>query len=240
MVARLAVCSLLLAASTAAAQPRVILAVDGGLQSAGSGFLDSGELDHPTFGFEAGEVTTRYRGGGGSVFDGGLRVRVVGHLAVGASVSLHSREGGAGLDASLPHPFLFKSPRRASLSVTGLDRRELAVHVPVFWLVPVGESIEIAVFGGPTIFRVTQEVVTGVGFTQRHPFDTVELTWAQMASRSGTRTGFHTGAVVAYYFSTWAGVGGKVRFSRATLDLSSSGPIEVGGVHATAGLRLRF
>ena len=238
MVARLAVCALLLAASTAAAQPRVALAVDGGLQPAGSGFSDSGDLDHPTFGFEAGEVTTRYGGGGGSVFDGGLRVRIVGHLALGASVSLHSRDGSASLNASLPHPFLFESPRRASLTVTGLDRRELAVHVPLFWLVPVGDSIEFAVFGGPTVFRVTQDVVTGVSFTQRHPFDTVQLTRAQMAARSGTRSGFHAGIEVAYFFSDVAGIGGKVRFSRAELDLA--GPVEAGGIHTTAGLRLRF
>ncbi len=238
MVPRLLVCALLLAASEAAAQPRVTLNVDGGLQPAGSGFSDSGDLDHPTFGFEAGEVTTRYRSGGGSVFDGGLRVRIVGYLALGASVSLHSREGSASLDASLPHPFLFESPRRASLTVTGLDRRELAVHVPVFWLVPVGDSIELALFGGPSIFRVTQDVVTGVGFTQRHPFDTVQLTRAQMAARSGTRTGFHAGVEVAYFFSEFAGVGGKVRFSRAELDLAGS--VEAGGIHATAGLRLRF
>ncbi|MCY4659911.1 MAG: outer membrane beta-barrel protein [Acidobacteria bacterium] len=238
MVSRLAVCALFLAASAAAAQPRVTLTVDGGLQPAGSGFSDSGDLDHPTFGFEAGEVTTRYSGGGGSVFDGGLRVRVVGYLALGASVSLHSREGSASLGASLPHPFLFESPRRASLTVTGLDRRELAVHVPVLWLIPVGDSVELAVFGGPTIFRVTQDVVTGVSFTQRHPFDTVQLTRAQMAARSGTRTGFHAGVDVAYFFSELAGVAGKVRFSRAELDLA--GPVEAGGIHATAGLRLRF
>lgn len=238
MLARLAACVLLLAASTAAAQPRVALAVGGGIQPAASGFSDSGDLHHPTFGFEAGEVTTRYGGGGGSVFDAGIRVRVVGYLALGTSVSLHSREGNASLDASLPHPFLFESPRRASLTVSGLDRRELAFHVPVLWLVPVGDSIELAVFGGPTIFRVTQDVVTGVDFTQRHPFDTVQLTRTRMAARSGTRTGFHAGVEVAYFFSDIAGVGGKIRFSRAELDLA--GPVEAGGFHTTAGLRLRF
>ena len=66
----------------------------------------------------------------------------------------------------------------------------------------------------------------------------MRLTQAQMATRSGTRTGFHAGVEVAYFFAEFAGVGGKVRFSRAELDLA--GPVEAGGIHATVGLRLRF
>ena len=241
MTARLALaCAGLLAASNGAAQPRVTINIDGGLQSTVSGFSDSIDLRHATFGFETGEVTTHYRGAGGSVFDGGLRVRVAGNLALGANVSLHSREGTASLTAALPHPFLFERPRQASLSVTGLDRRELAVHVPVLWLVRAGQSVDLAFFAGPTVFQASQGVVTGVGFTQRHPFDAVDLNRTQIASHSGTSTGFHAGAEIAYFFSTWAGVGGKVRFSRATLELGSLDPIKAGGIHATAGLRLRF
>lgn len=198
--------------------------VDGGLQPSVSGFSDSIELRHPTFGFETGDVTTRYRGGTGSVFDVGLRVHVAGNLALGAGVFLYSPEGTASLVAALPHPFLFERPRRAFRTVTGLDRRELAVHVPVFWSVRAGPSVDLAFFAGPTIFQVNQEVVTGVAFTQQHPFDAVNLTRVQRASHSGTSTGFHAGAEVAYFILDlgWRGGQGPVQSGHAGTGLGGS------------------
>ena len=197
---------LALAAFPSAAQldARVVIALDGGQQAAGTGFSNKIEFHDPTFGFEAGEIGTRYRSGGGTLFGGGVRVRVAGNLAVGVGMSLHSRDGGAGVDARIPHPFLFDQPRRSTLGVSGLGRREMATHVPIHWLVPVGRSVEIALFGGPTVFQVRQDLVSGIAFEQRYAYTAATATGAQTRERSGMATGYHAGAEVAFYFSDQA------------------------------------
>ena len=120
--------------------------------------------------------------------------------------------------ASLAHPLLFDRPRRGSLTPTEVERREVALRVPVIVPVSAGQSVEFAFFAGPTLFNASQDIVTGVGFTQGHPFGSAELTRARTATRFGSGVGFHGGAEVAYFLSALAGVGGKVRFSRAELD----------------------
>ena len=116
----------------------------------------------------------------------------------------------------------------------------MATHVPIHWLVPVGRSVEIALFGGPTVFQVRQDLVSGIAFEQRYAYTAATATGAQTRERSGMATGYHAGAEVAFYFSDQVGVGGTVRFSRARLDLGSGDAIEAGGLQTSGGLRLRF
>ena len=229
---------------SAQSEARVVVAVDGGLQPAGAGFSDRIGFDHPVFGFETGEIATSYRGGGGALVDASVRVRIVHQLAVGVGVSLHRRDGGASISARLPHPFLFDQPRRSALNESGLGRRELASHVPILWMIPAGRSV-VALFGGPTFFNVTQDLIAGVRFDQEYPYGTATAIEAWRGPRSGTEAGFHVGAEFAFYFSSRVGLGGMVRYSQGSVDLSAPGgsravAIEAGGVQTSGGLRLRF
>ena len=70
-VAMLNVGALAVAVPPVAAQPseaRGFITVNGGLQAAVADFSDSIALEHALFGPEAGEVATRYRGGGDTLF----------------------------------------------------------------------------------------------------------------------------------------------------------------------------
>ena len=49
------------------------------------------------------------------------------------------------------------------------------MHLHARWTVPVGEAVEIALFGGPTFFRASQELLTEVDFSQEYPYDTATL-----------------------------------------------------------------
>ena len=122
-----------------------------------------------------------------------------------------------------------------------MAREETAIHVHARWGIPVSQSVEVALFGGPTFFSVSQAFVTGIDFDQAYPYDTATLTGAMTRTEDGSTIGFNVGADVSVYFSRWLGVGGLIRFSRSEVDFGDRPTtIAVGGLHTAAGLRLRF
>ena len=224
--------------------PRGFVSVNGGLQTASSDFSDSVDFGHPLFGPEDGSFDASYPAGDDTGFDVGGGVRVWRNLALGANVSVFSRESDAGITGQLPHPFRFDRLRAINGTAAGLARTETAVHVQALWVIPVGRSVAITLFGGPTWFNVTQDLVTGITFDQAYPYDEATFTGASAREQSASAIGVHAGADVAYYFSERFGVGGTVRFSRGSVEFDSPGgdtvENDVGGAQTTAGLRLRF
>ena len=224
--------------------PRGFVSVNGGLQTASSDFSDSVDFGHPLFGPEDGSYEASYPAGDDTGFDVGGGVRVWRNLALGANVSVFSRESDAGITGQLPHPFRFDRLRAIDGTAAGLARTETAVHVQALWVIPVGRSVAITLFGGPTWFNVTQDLVTGITFDQSYPYDTAAFSGANVGEQSVSTIGAHAGADVAYYFSERIGVGGTVRFSRGSVEFDSPDgdtvDNNVGGVHTTGGLRIRF
>ncbi|MCY4599137.1 MAG: outer membrane beta-barrel protein [Acidobacteria bacterium] len=220
------------------------LSVNGGLQTATSGFSDSVHFGHGLFGPEQGTLDTRYPGSDDALFDVGGSVRVWRNLAVGASVSWLTRETDADVAGQLPHPFWFDRPRSVSGTAAGLARTETAVHVQALWVIPVGRSVAVTLFGGPTWFNASQDLVSDITFDQAYPFDAATYSGANTGERSASTIGAHAGADVAYYFSDRIGVGGMVRFSRGSVELDSpdggTAVSDVGGVDTSGGLRIRF
>ena len=150
--------------------PRGFVSVNGGLQTASSDFSDSVRFGHVLFGPEDGSFDASYPAGDDTGFDAGGGVRVWRNLAVGANVSVFSRESDAGITGQLPHPFRFDRLRAINGTAAGLARAETAVHVQALWVIPVGRSVAITLFGGPTWFNVTQDLVTGITFDQAYPY----------------------------------------------------------------------
>jgi len=231
-----------LASGSAAAEPiGGFVGVNAGLQFGSKGFPHSVAFDHALFGPEQGQLQARHPGGGGGLFDFTATAPMVGQFGVGAGVSIFSRPETVSFSARLPHPLHFDRFRQVEGTHGGIRREETAVHLHARWTVPAGEAVEIALFGGPTFFRVSQEFLTGVDFTQEYPYDTVMLGLSTAQKHEGSAIGFHAGVDIAFYFSRFVGVGGLIRFSRAGVDLADRGnPVTAGGVHTAAGLRLRF
>ena len=226
-----------------ASDARGFITINGGLQTASADFSDNIAFGHPLFGPEEGNFDTRYRTGGDTLVDVSGGVRVWRRLAVGVGVSQFSHENDAGITGRIPHPFRFDRLRQISGTETGLTRQEMAVHIQALWVIPAGRAVEIALFGGPTFFNVTQDLVTGVTFDQTYPYNDATFAGASQQPQSASTIGFHAGADGAVYFSNWVGVGGMVRFSRGSVDLDSQGggvAIDTGGVQTSGGLRLRF
>ena len=193
---------------------------------------------------EEGSLDAGYELATGPLFDIGGTVRVWRNLGVGAAVSVFTRDDAASVTARIPHPFFFNRNREINGSKEGLKREERAVHVQAVWLVPANGSFQVMLFGGPTFFKVEQDLVTNVLFSHEYPYDSARFTGTVVVSRTESKVGFNVGADLGFYFSKNAGVGWLIRFSRASVDLPSenggSVAVESGGLHAGGGLRLRF
>ncbi len=150
----------------------------------------------------------------------------------------------AEITASVPHPFFFNQPRQISGESGSLSHTEDAAHISALWLVPAGERFEVGVFGGPSIIWVTQPLVKDVQYREQYPYDTAEFSVAPAEDASETAFGFHVGADVTWLLSRQFGVGGTVRYTRASVDLASpaggSVSFDAGGFQAAVTVKVRF
>ena len=111
-------------------------------------------------------------------------------------------------------------------------------------VVPVGRSVRVMVFGGPSFFTVEQALVNEVESTDSYRYDVATFDRAVTNTAKKSKVGVNVGGDVAYFFTRQRGVGGGAQYSGTTVDLPSpdGGTVSVkaGGLQAGGGLRLRF
>lgn len=231
----------LLLPAAAGAQTGGWVSFNGATQATATTFTDNvGFIEfHEDADFDA-----DYAVGTGAVFDGGAGVRLANGVGFGVAVSRFERLDPVSLDARIPHPFFFDRPRSLTGSEPDLTRLETGVHVEVRWFESVSDTVELAVFGGPTLFNVRQDLVTAIGYDHAYPYDEASLASATTAAASASAIGFHAGADIGFFFSETVGLGALIRYSGGSVDLpgESEGlvPVDTGGFHVGGGLRLRF
>lgn len=176
--------------------------------------------------------------------------RVAGPLGVGLMGTSLKYSYEVGLAATVPHPTLFN--RSATGTATNLDeieRTDNAVDVSLAYQPTTPDQWRIRLFAGPTFFRVKQDFVQDIRYTQLFNSaggNTVNITSYVKETVEESAIGFHAGADAAYFFSRYFGVGATVRFNRGTVKIDeeplSEEPAElkVGSTIFAAGLRIRF
>ena len=165
-------------------------------------------------------------------------------LGVGGGLSRSSQRTPAALTGEIPHPFFFNTPRSISGDVPSLSREVLALHTYLRVRIPSGTRITLAVFGGPSIFRLKQDVVETVTSAEVYPYDEATFRTATVVTVRKSTVGFNAGGDAAFFLTRQIGIGVSVTFSRVSVIM----PIEdgrtaqarVGGVSTLSGLRLRF
>lgn len=183
----------------------------------------------------------------GSLFDVGVGIRVWRNLTVGAGYHQEQNDAEGQLTGSVPSPIFFNRPRTLSATEGGLERREKATHLQIGWVMPFSDKIDVLVYGGPSFFRIEQDVISDVRFSEQGGAFTAVDAVVTTATRKQSKTGYNVGADATYI--AWSndsirlGVGGFVRFSKADATiqlLSTEQPTEVGGMQFGFGARLRF
>jgi opacity protein-like surface antigen len=189
-------------------------------------------------------MNVSYKTEAAPVFGARVGARVWRRLTLGAGITRFTDSTAAQVEAQLPHPFFFQRPRSVEGTADAMRREELVACAEVGWVFAVHPRMNLLVFAGPAFFSATQEVATKPLYTETYPFDTASYSGVQSSTQKKTAAGFTVGADVTYRVTTRVGVGGLLRFSRATVkvDPVPGQPItlDLGGLQLSAGVRFRF
>ncbi len=170
--------------------------------------------------------------------------RVWRNLAVGAGVTVATRSTTAAYTGSIPNPIYLNRPTAVS-GTFAASHSETAIHLQAAWGIPVSPKMLVLLFAGPSIFSVNQTVMQprGLAVSSGYPYDSTTAT-VSTQDVSATAVGFGAGADVSYYFSKTVGVGGMIRFARATANIPVAGQpsvgVRAGGFQIGGGVRIRF
>jgi hypothetical protein len=183
----------------------------------------------------------------GAVLDFGVGARVAGNFTVGANFHRTSGLGEATVAGQAPHPIFFDRPRSFSATVADMKRTEQALHLSLGYRVALGQKLDLHVYAGPSQFRFTQDVVSGVNISEAGGAFTAVNAANVTSTRKANAWGGHVGADVSYPLyqsgTTSFRLGGFVRYAEASsefLVVSNTVTTKVGGVQIGGGLRVRF
>ena len=181
----------------------------------------------------------------GNLLDLGGSIQVWEQLRVGASYSQLTKADSTRLTGTVPNPLAINAPRTIDPQTLSLAHEEKATHLYAAWVVPINDKLDVAILGGPSFFNLTQGIVSGVSIRE-----VSGPPWAQVSVEDVTSgefkkngVGIHVGADVSYMVTPNFGLGGFLRFAQGSIDVPSSGgdrPLNVGGIQAGGGVRLRF
>lgn len=186
----------------------------------------------------------------GADFDFGGGYLFTPFVGFGISISGTAHKDPAGLAITLPHPYFYNRSTTASgVTVDSLERTEGAVHLQAVVAPLHTDRVMVRVFGGPSHFRVKQQLVEDINFTQSAGLfsvaNIVRVTGSERKESEGSGWGFHAGADVGWFFTRVVGVGAMLRFSRANVEVFDplselTAELKAGGVQFGGGLRLKF
>ena len=222
---------------------RVFVTVGFGVESGTSDMTDTLNL---TVYEEPATVTTATSWTSGSFFEGSLAVRVFRNFTVGVGYHQETNTTDTAITGTVPHPVFFNRPRNVSATESGLYRRENAAHLTFGWVVPVNDKLDVHVTGGPSFFRLKQDVVSSVRAAETADFNN-PVVQATVTEQSKSVTGFNVGADATYILwqndDVRLGAGGFLRYTSAEADipmLANEVSTKVGGMQFGFGGRIRF
>jgi hypothetical protein len=218
---------------------RVVLSLNGGL-AANKGFTEDSTFKLFA---EDSEFSANHKGTGLTV-DATIGTRLWRNLAISVGVSAIEIKQDVNVTANLSHPFYLDRHRQINGSDCCLMHREIGIHIQPTWVVPISDWLHLSIFGGPTFFKLDQDLIKSVKFNHSYPFDTASFNGTTTETKSGSAIGFNAGIDVNLYFSRVFGIGWMARISHATVKLTSVNgdtiSADAGGLQVGAGLRLRF
>jgi hypothetical protein len=182
----------------------------------------------------------------GSFIDFSAGSRVWRNVSVGLGFHRGTNTSEATGTASVPHPVFFNRNRLATVAANDLERTEYAVHLQFGYMIPVNDVFSIHVTGGPSFFRLEQDVIGDMTFTEG-PGNTTVTAAPTIITRTDSVTGLNIGVDVMYllYDSDPYRIGGGafIRYAGASARIpviANEVDTDVGGLQIGFGARLRF
>jgi len=193
---------------------------------------------------EATPVSTELDPAAGGFVEVGGRIRIAPAVWVGATVFAMSASLSGTLDAQVPHPFYFGQPRDVSGEIDQLSGTSKGVHVEAAFAVSSSDRREILLFGGPSYFRVKQDLVTDFTYSDAYPYDTAEFESTVTAQATDEGFGFNVGAEATWRLARSVRAGAMLRYSLANLTLpvapGNEADMRAGGLQVGGSVQLLF
>lgn len=171
-------------------------------------------------------------------------------LGVGVAVGAVDYRSTVGIGIAVPSPYFFNlTATDGAVTSPALERHQRSVDVSAQYVVPVNRHLTVRVFGGPTYFHVSNDMVETIRYSQVASallrINVVGITSFTHAERTGSAWGYNAGGDVAVFFTRTIGVGGGVRVNQGTVSVDdplngTPTDLKVGHVVVSGGLRLRF
>ena len=180
---------------------------------------------------ETGGTSTNVTVGKGLVFDAGGGYFVRRNLAIGAMVTMFTRNPVGTVSIAVPDPIAFRSLNTLSASPQ-LTHTELGTHIKVAYFVRVHDMLDVAISAGPSFVHLSKDIPAAT-VTNGTPRITV-------ATQTGSGIGGHAGVDLNYHFTQRLGGGIFARYLLAQVDLPAASGVTVGGFQAGLGLRVVF
>jgi hypothetical protein len=218
------------------------LSIGGGVQATTPTFLEDQTfqqyLETGSFAFEH-SIPRR------PIFDGALTFRVFRRLYVGTAVTILDDRRTGTVTAQVPHPLIFNQLRTTTGEVPNSTRFEAGVHFQASWTIPMRHKLEFTAFGGPSLFVTQQTYVSELALgleREVYPFDTFTFAGAATDTFKGNIIGYNAGGDLTWRFKKKFGAGLLLRYAHGSRNFTPPGgtgiPVQVGGVHVTAGVRV--
>ena len=171
-------------------------------------------------------------------------LRLRGSLGVGAGFTRTTSTGEADVTVQAPHPIFVNRPRIVTQALSALGHRESMVHFQAAWVVQLDERAHLQLFGGPTLIRLEQAVVTDAAIVEvGFPFSDVNLSRVTVVEMKERGVGFNAGADFSYMLAPFWGVGAFVQYAGGSIDVPLAGgatSVTVGGLQFGGGIRFRY
>lgn len=185
---------------------------------------------------ETAVVTTSQEVHNGAVFGGSVGYKLTPTFGVALGVTFFdARESDGTVVASIPSNIGFDQPVTATDTVSGLKHSETGVHLQATWFHPLSDRMEIVLAGGPSVFKVKQDLAIDV--TVPPGTQTIDVA---PRTESKNAWGFNVGLEGNYFFKPQYGLGLFVRYAGAAADLPSVEDLKIGGLQLGLGFRARF
>lgn len=178
----------------------------------------------------------------------GADVRLGSAVGVGFLWTAIDYEYSVALLASVPHPTRLNTfGNDVTITDVRLNRRDRSFDFIASYFVPTPDVVVLKIFGGPTYFSISQEMVDAVRYSQSFTAisNAVNITGFTQQEVKGHAWGFNVGGDAAYFFSRYVGVGGTARYNRGNVSITEPltgqpADLKAGGTMVGGGLRLRF
>jgi hypothetical protein len=182
---------------------------------------------------EAGLVATNQATGRGFVLDVNGGYRIGRNITLGVGLWTAHPDGASASAASIPDPLIFNHPTTITLTSADLKQTDVGVNFQIGWRTMIGDRMDLAIVGGPTIIHVKQDLGS-IAVTPGTQTGVASVVTESATTAKAGNVGFELG----YRMSDRYGIGGFVRYAGGEVDLPSIPNLTVGGVQV--GGRMRF